>query len=208
MTLKKLLGSLALGAILVAPFGKTLHAATTSGSTQLKVTLPDIIILHYISDIHLNFATDISDNVDEGGNASTWTTAWNGTNSEGDELAQGTTLGSPSYELEGTNSTINVTLNDVWAIRGISSDGTASVSISGVDNLTNTQSDTIGISDWKVTDGTITADASITGVPLNGIPKSTATLGDVNLTLDLGAAHTSGDYTNSAAEYTITAETI
>ncbi len=207
MKLKNAIGAFILGATLVSPFGKTLHAAQASGSTDIMVRLPNIIILHYLSDLTLDFSTDISEGSDEG--ASSWTTAWNGGTSTGTaELAQGSGLNdNTTYELDG-NTTINVTIPNVWAIRGFSSNGTATVSIAeGNTTLTNTQADSIELSDFEVSDGSRTGD-EITGVALNGIAKSTATLGNVNLIMDLSGANTSGDYLGDGTEYTITATAI
>jgi len=212
MTLKKLLGSLALGAILIAPFGKTLHAAETSGSTRIKVTLPQIIILHYISEISLDFTTDLSTTIDEG--SGSWTTAWDGINTGGTaELTTGNLDDRPTFELEG-HTTISTSVPNVWAVRGLAENGEATVSIT--DNgttLTHTHdngSDTIELSGF-----TISSAGENTGttmdVALNGIARADATLGDVNFTMDLVDADSAGDYENTEVaefEYTITTVTI
>jgi len=212
MTLKKLLGSLVLGAILVSPFGKTLHAASTSGNTRIKVTLPQIIILHYISEISLDFTTDLTTSIDEG--SGSWTTAWDGTNAVStDELATGNLNARQTFELEG-NTSISTSVPNVWAVRGLAQNGEAAVSITE-SNTTLTHTHTNGSDTITLSDFTISSDGETTGtsmeVALNGIARTNATLGGVNFTMDLGDADSAGDYKNadgSGFEYTISAVTI
>ncbi|ACF45531.1 conserved hypothetical protein [Prosthecochloris aestuarii DSM 271] len=203
ITLKKKLGVLALSAAMSIPFSSSAHAAQTSGSTDIKVNLPDIIILHYISDITLNFGSDIGQSANE--SVASWTVAWDGATSDGSgELAVGN-LDDTSNEL-GDISPIDVTLPNVWAIRGLSSSGTATVEITGGNLTLANSSSSIALSDFTVS-GSGNTSASITA-DLNGLHKTTATVGDVNLKMDVSAAALSGEYDTSGTEYTITATTI
>jgi len=204
ITLKKKLGVLALSAAMSIPFGSSAHAVQTSGSTDIKVNLPDIIILHYISDITLNFGSDIGQSANESG--ASWTVAWDGATSDGSGELPGGNLDDTSNEL-GAISTIDVTLPNVWAIRGLSSIGTATVEIAGGNaTLANGTSSSIALSDFTVS-GSGNTSASITA-DLNGLHKTTATVGDVNLKMDVSAAALSGLYDTSGTEYTITATAI
>ena len=207
---KKTFTIVALAALLLTSFGKVSHATvsgtTATGNTSISITLPNIIILHYLSDVSLSFNTDISTGVDEG--AGSWNTSWSGTTSNGTgELAGSGLSDAPTYELDG-NSTINVTLPKVWAVRGISSNGTATVSIAqGNTSLANTQSDSIELSNLTVSTEGAGPGVSITA-DLDGLSKQNATIGNVGLTMDLASANTSGQYVAAGAEYTITATAI
>ena len=202
--LKKKLGVLALSAAMSISFGSSAHAVQTSGSTDIKVNLPDIIILHYISDITLDFGSDIGQSADESG--ASWTVAWDGATSDGSgDLAVGN-LDDTSNEL-GAISTIDVTLPNVWAIRGLSSDGTATVEIAGGNATLDNNSSSIALSNFTVSSGSGNTSASIAAA-LNGLHKDTATVGDVNLKMDVSAAALSGEYDTSGTEYTITATAI
>ena len=203
ITLKKKLGVLALSAAMSIPFSSSAHAVQTSGSTDIKVNLPDIIILHYISDITLNFGSDIGQSADE--SVASWTVAWDGATSDGSgELAVGN-LDDTTNEL-GAISNIDVTLPNVWAIRGLSSDGSATVAITGGNATLANGTSSIALSDFTVS-GSGNTSASITA-DLNGLHKTTATVGDVNLKMNVSAAALSGEYDTSGTEYTITATAI
>jgi len=209
MAHKKILSVLVLTAALAFPLGNNANAAQTSGSTSVSVTLPNIIILHYISGITLNFTTDITEGINEG--TASWTVAWDGTPSAGSlELANGASsnLSDAATELDGNPITVNIP--NVWAIRGFSSDGTATVAIT-LDNAqlgsgATGSSAYITMSNPQVDDNDGHVDATITAAPLNGIKKSTATVGDVNLTFDLDDAVESATY--SGGQYTITATAV
>jgi len=210
MAHKKILSVLVLTAALAFPLGNNANAAQTSGSTSVSVTLPDIIILHYISGITLNFTTDITEGINEG--TASWTVAWDGTPSVSPlELANGASsnLSDAATELDGNPITVNIP--NVWAIRGFSSDGTATVAIT-LDNNAQLDSGATGssayiiMSNAQVDDNDGHVGATITAAPLNGIKKSTATVGDVNLTFDLDDAVESATY--SGGQYTITATAV
>jgi len=209
MAHKKILSVLVLTAALAFPLGNNANAAQTSGSTSVSVTLPDIIILHYISGITLNFTTEITEGINEA--TTSWTVAWDGTPSEGTlELANGASsnLSNAVTELDGNPITVNIP--NVWAIRGFSSDGTATVAIklddARLDSEATGSSAYITMSNPQVDDNDGHVGATITAAPLNGIKKSTATVGNVNLTFDLQNAVESATY--SGGQYTITATAV
>lgn len=216
MKLKNAIGALILGATLVSPFGKTLNAAQTSGNTRIKVTLPEIIILHYISEISLNFTTDLTTRIDE--QSGSWTTAWDGTNSAGtNELANGASHNleaRPTFELDG-NTTINTSVPNVWAVRGLAPNAEATVTITQGKNTTLTHTHSNGSDTITLSGFTISSPDETTGVTmdvaLNGIARADATVGGVNFTMDLSLADSAGEYENadgSGFEYTISATTI
>lgn len=215
MKLKNAIGALILGAALVSPFGKTLNAAQTSGNTRIKITLPEIIILHYISEISLNFTTDLTTQIDE--QDGSWTTAWDGTNGTGpNELSNGAghnLEARTTFELEG-NTTISTSVPNVWAVRGLAPNAEATVAII-TDNTTLTHthsngSDTISLSDFSISSSGETTSTKM-DVALNGIARADATVGGVNFTMDLSQADSAGEYENADGngfEYTISATTI
>ena len=205
---KTILGVLALASVLTLLPPNNTKAASTSGSTSVSVTLPDVIILHYFSGITLNFNTDIEDPVNESAGSS-WTVSWDGTSSSTDELTDSNLddMTVTATDLDGGTVTVNIP--NVWAIRGFSSDGTATVEIDIDDSeLTATatgSSATIAMSDEKVDDNNGHVGDPITAA-LNGIRKTNATIGDVNLTFDFTNAVESGSYTGG--QYTITATAV
>jgi hypothetical protein len=181
--------------------GNTECAVSSRGTADISANVPEFIILHYYSSLSLNFATPESEGLDEGAN--TLNVSWKGDASGGEELASSNLLGA-KMELDGTTTTVR--MPNVWAVRGFSKNGTASVTAtipSGKGTLSNGESQ-IGISNVQVSDNSNTA-ATIT-TPLNGIARSRATIGSILFDLDFSKTNRSG--THSGGQYTITASTM
>lgn len=185
-------GSNSAQAVVAAP------GESTSGETKVQVKVPEFIILHYYSDLTLNFAAP-TQAIDEGDKS--WdNVAW----------STGTYDGEISLsDVKGVNSEDNVlvNLNNLWAVRGFSNNGNAKIKI---DNTTaemfnnENKKSVITMGDLKVTSNG-KSDSEIE-VPLNGISKARATKGGVSMTLDFSKTTTSGMHTGGV--YKITAETI
>jgi hypothetical protein len=176
-----------------------LMAATTSGTTNVTVTVPEFIVLHYYSSIALNFTTPASESVDQGSNSMDVT--WDGSTSNGSSLSSSNLIGA-KLELDGTATTVK--LNNVWAVRGFSKSGNATVSITLPGNKMTLGASEIGISNAQVTDGTMTGSTITT--KLNGITKTGATIGGIRMDLDFSKTTLSGTHTGGS--YMITATTI
>ncbi|NTV61802.1 MAG: hypothetical protein HGA77_10925 [Chlorobiaceae bacterium] len=186
-------------AALMTALSTPLMAASTSGTTNVTVTVPEFVILHYYSSIALNFATPDTEALDQGENS--MDAAWDGTTSNGSSLASANLM-TANIELDGTKTT--VTLNNVWAVRGFSKSGNASVSITLPGDRMTLGSSEIEISNAKVTDGTNMSSTITT--KLNGITKANATVGGVRMDLDFSKTTLSGAHTGG--RYMITATTI
>ncbi|MBM3162521.1 MAG: hypothetical protein FJZ79_04235 [Chlorobi bacterium] len=174
--------------------------ATKTGSTTVSITLPDCIILHYYSALNLRFE-DYSQAVDEGGGGS-WNVQWSGAADGGSQLSASTI----QDVLPGT---VAMTIPNVWAIRGLSPTGTAKVTISVVNNqmLSGSSKITIlsGAGQTRIDDNAGHSGTSI-NTSLNGLTTSSATIGNVRMTLDFSQTNMAG--THSGGQYKITAETI
>jgi hypothetical protein len=176
-------------------------AASTSGTTNVTVTVPEFIILHFYSSVTLNFATPDSEALNEGSNSVD--AAWDGTTSGGTDLAEANLMNA-ALELDGSKTTVK--LSNVWAVRGFSRNGNAKVEVTvpaGKAVMSNEGSE-ISISNVKVGDNT-TSGSSIT-TKLNGITRNSATFGNIEMDLDFSMTSRSG--LHSGAQYTITATTI
>lgn len=200
-TLNAKIGSLLLVIILSIMTTTPAIAASTSGTTNVTVTVPEFIILHYYSSVTLNFATPDSEALNEGSN--TVDASFDGTTSGGADLAEANLMNA-ALELDGSKTT--VTLSNVWAVRGFSTNGNAKVEVSvpaGKETMSLNGSE-ISISNVKVSDN-VTSGSSIT-TKLNGITKSNATFGNIEMDLDFSKTSRSGLHTGG--QYTITATTI
>lgn len=178
-----------------APNGKN------SGETTVQVSVPEFIILHYYSDLTLNFAAP-TQTVDEG--AMEWeNVAWTSGSYDGEIK-----LTKDAVEVNNDDK-VQVNLDNLWAVRGFSSKGKAKISIENktpnmVYGEANNQS-VISMGDLMVTSTGVKSGTGIE-VPLNGISKARATKGGVSMTLDFSKTTTSGMHTGGV--YKITAETI
>jgi len=173
--------------------------ASTSGETKVQVSVPEFIILHYYSDLTLNFAAP-TQSVDEGVKA--WdNVAWSTGSYDGDISLS---------DVKGVNNEdkVLVNLNNLWAVRGFSGSGNAKISIvNKMPNMVNQKNDKsiITMGDLMVTSAGV-ADPKEIRVTLNGISTGRATKGGVSMTLDFSETTTSGMHTGGV--YNITAETI
>ena len=171
-------------------------AAKTSGTTNVSVRVPEFIVLHYYSNITLNFATPTSEAIDEGSNSVD--ADWNG-NANGSELDANSLM---NASIDGTSTTVK--LNNVWAVRGFSTSGNAKVEVTVPSNTLKNGSSAITMSNVKVSDNAQSG-SSIT-TKLNGISQNRATTGNIEMDLDFSNTTRSGSHTGG--QYTITATTI
>lgn len=188
--------SLALALILST---SPIHAQAT-GATDIDITLPDIVILHYYSNVDVTISSTAL------GNFLTGTPGDQGFD-EGivAPVAGGFTqnLGIGPTALTGNPGAAVLTLQNAWAVRSLSLAGGTNTQLS-IANTNNTLSHitttaTITISSVAVNDGA-TSGASITfAAPGLLTPR----VGDVQLTLNLNNAVNAGDYLNGI--YTLTA---
>ncbi|UZJ36423.1 MULTISPECIES: hypothetical protein [unclassified Prosthecochloris] len=173
---------------------------SSSGTAKVTANVPQFIVLHYYSNLTLNFETPTSEALDQGDN--TMAVSWEGAAS-GDELSTASLMDA-KLELDGTKTTVK--MPNVWAVRGFSKSGNAEVTVtipSGGDELSNGESK-IGMSNVKVNDGENSGSSIKTN--LGGIAKSSATFGGIELDLDFSETSRSGSH--AGGQYTITASTI
>jgi hypothetical protein len=174
-------------------------AVIQSGTTTVTVTMPEYLVLHYYSDVALNFsATSASKPASSSPFSATWTTL-------GDREEM---LDAAASEVGPTSA--NITLKNAWAIAGLSNSGTATVSITGT-NFTSTKSGStskIDVSGYALasTNGVSGAvSGSTITTQLRGVNGQTQTTGDVKMKLDFTNTIESGAH---AGSFTITAQTI
>ncbi|WP_242678724.1 hypothetical protein [Psychrobacter pygoscelis] len=171
-------------------------AASISGSTDFRVTLPEILVLYHWDDAHLTL-TDVAttpDNDSDTGREISDTTAHDLT----------APLGNSPYTITGdvattapnnALNTVAVTLKNSWAVRSLSS---GDVSLS----LTNPNSTLKNVTDNSVTITTSNATLASTSNGVAGsnsanmtIPSGWApVMGDINFDLDLSSANKPGEY--------------
>lgn len=172
---------------------------SVSGTTNISIELPDLIILHYYSGMTLNFE-EISSTVDRG--SADFDVPWNGEAESSAELNdENTGINLPDM--------VSLKLSNVWAIRGLSPSGNAKVSISLNNNeLTSGSSRIIiegGEGNIQIDDNQGHSGTTI-NTSLKGIATSEATVGNVRMTLNFSETTRAGLHTGG--QYKITAETI
>jgi len=185
-----------IAALLLTGLSSKALAASTSGTTNVAVNVPEFIVLHYYSSITMNFDAPAAEAIDEGSNDID--ASWNGSTS-GNHL-DATTLMNASIEAGRTS----VRLQNVWAIRGFSTSGNARVEVTVPSSTLKQGSSEITMSNVKVSDNASSGQSITTR--LNGISKDRATVGNIEMDLDFSNTTRSGSHTGG--EYTITATTI
>lgn len=178
-------------AALAGGLAQTAHAAT--GTTAMTMDFPNIVILYYPSQLDLVFSAPTGagiDTVDVGAvNVST-------------NLGAAPTFNAAISATGGSlpTTTMTVTVDNVWAVRGISSTGTFDLSIT-LDTATNSApaGSTVTLSNLQLKAGASTG-ANLT-VPNLGF--GTPMVGGIVFDADLTGLTQSGQH--SGYQYTITA---
>jgi len=186
-TLKRSL--LATAAILA--MGTQAHAA--QGQTSVSFNFPNIVILHYVSDVTFDIPATVLGGADQAVNEGTGGTFTTLTGNTGMALT--------------INQTLNGFLgaaNNAWAVRGITTSGNIQVSIASTSLSATNGTSTVAMSNLQVSDGTNTAQ-TIT-VPAPGFAGANAVFGNVLMTLDFSGVTVAG--THTGATYTVTATAI
>ncbi|ACD90145.1 MAG: hypothetical protein HGA57_01400 [Chlorobium limicola] len=173
--------------------------ASTSGETKVNVNVPDFIILHYYSNLTMNFAAP-TQSLDEG--AKSWDNVSWSTGTYDGAIA----LSQDAKEVN-NGEDVKVSLNNVWAVRGFSPSGSAKITIENkTPTITNKETkSSIEMKNLALTSGSVSPKESIE-VKLNGISKSRATKGGISMDLDFSKTITSG--LHEGGQYKITAITI
>ncbi len=175
-------------------------AATKTGTTNVSIVLPDLIILHYYSALNLTFE-QYTQSVNEG-SAGTYNVQWSGTTDSGNTM----TTSSLQNVLPGT---VSMTIPSIWAVRGLSPSGNAQVSISVLNSQLVSGSSRVtiltGSGNTEINDNAGHSGTSIT-TALNGITSDNATIGNVKMTLDFSQTTLSGAHIGG--QYMITAVTL
>jgi len=203
-----LLRTIAIAATLLAagiPASASAATQSASGTSVLTVTVPDVIILDYFTSVNLGLAGQ-TESHDHGtyaqANIGGGDQSFDGTGA----LTSGTLADATAAALKGSDVTL--TMKNMWAVRGFSTSGKATVSVNGPATLTKSgTSSSIGVSKLQVMlDGADASSASNSiSANLKGLQKANATMGDVLMSLNFTNTSVSGDYTGSI---TITAVTM
>ena len=193
--MKKLIKSSLVAIAAIAALGTQTFAA--SGQTDVSFNFPNIVILHYISDVQFDIPATIfgSDSIDEGtgGVLNTFVSPI----ISGD-AAVSITTGAALNSFKGT-------INNAWAVRALAGAGGVDVSIA-IDTAEahNGASSYVHISNATVTDGTQSGATINFSSP--GLDATNAVYGAVKFDIDFTATKVSGMHTG--AQYTVTAVAI
>lgn len=178
-------------------------AQSASGSTDVDINLPEILVLHYFSNVDVTISGTV---------LQTWLGA---TSDVGTEAGSGAVSGSTiqtdvdisnaaSYGTTNDASSVPLTLLNAWAVRSLApSLSSTQVAITLDDGtLSHAGGDSITVSSAGVRQSGGGAFGANTSFAPPGLvsPK----LGDVQLTLDLTSATTSGDYLDGQFTLTVT----
>lgn len=193
---------LALGCLLATA---NMASAQASGATDLDISFPDIVVLHYFSNVDVQLTSNA---------LGTWLTGSAGDSSYDEGTASPAAGGFTQDLAIGPSALLNdpaaavLRLENAWAVRAISfgAFGTTQVSIANTQPTLNHSltASSMTISSAAVDDGS-SSGASIT-FAAPGLSNGNAVVGDVVLTMDMSAALDAGDYLDGV--FTITAQNI
>lgn len=177
---------------------------TASGTSTIYVSVPDVIILDYFNNINLGLVGQTESHGLDSYNQA----AIDGRQQTIDGSGELSTVSLADANLAALRgSDITLTLRNVWAVRGFSSSGKATVSIAGDSFLRKeSSSSSIGVSklQLRLDGGQASSGGRSVSADLKGIQKVNATMGDVLMGLNFSNTSVSGDYTGTI---TITAVT-
>lgn len=188
-------------ALTTAVMGTTAHAKSVQGAIDLKVTIPEVLVLYHWDSAHLNLTDAVTDGIDNDADRE----IMNGQHMDNAELVKDgsyTITGavpSTGKELDFDAGKLSVKLQNAWAVRAISSDKVSLTATIQKDTLTN------GTSKILVSDIGLTATGANASVAETVAPASLKvasgwkeTQGDITFKLDLTQAKEKGDYTSGA----------
>ncbi len=185
--------------------------AQASGTVDIDISFPPLIILYYYSDITVTIPSAALLNLMTGGDDDIETTGGTVDVSASGGILEGTLAG-PGTDLDVNPADVNLHLNTIWAVRsvGAASGNNTQVVVSAPENATLTGSNggTIVVDDTDIRKNGGTFDGNRQDdFPPTGL--GSYQLGDVLLELDISSASTEGTYSNATGgQFTITASSL
>ena len=195
--LLKFMGAAVVAAACFSPVNHDACAASQTGTTTLTVTVPPYVVLYYPTSLKVILADAGSTKT------STADVSWTETDTDPNPALTVSPFTAPY------SATKALTVPKIWAIRGISASGSATVAIAGTSSQTTTVTNSgnnILISGLSVSSGSVASNSSIS-VPLTGM---TPVYGNVGMTLNMADLNStsggviSGDYTGGQYSITVT----
>ncbi len=190
----KFLSKIALATITVS-MASFASAASISGSTDFRITLPEILVLYHWDDAHLiledletttandSDPREVSDDRDHNLTATIGVNAY--------EIIQNPVKVDTYSELSSGN-TVEVTLKESWAVRSLST-GNVTLALTNTENVLKNV--TVDTSTITTTNAVLVSNTTPSGSVTIEIPSGwEATKGDINFTLNLTNANHSGEY--------------
>lgn len=187
--MKSALKKIVLNGLIITSMTTSNPTYAASGQTSVTVSFPEIVVLHYRSDLTINFTGNSDLSVDE--------------NTTNISVPLGSATGDGTISTSGTATTsIPVEVQNMWAVRGITSTGEIEVSAQ-IDTASGT---TTGGS--EVVMGSLLAKSGVSsGATINvtssGLAIANAVYGGITFNLDITNVIETGSHTGM--EYTITA---
>lgn len=178
-------------------------AAQATGATDVDITLPDIVILHYFSNVDLAISSTVMGNflVGSGGDSS----YDEGTSTPG---GGGFTfdLNIGPSALTGDPSSASLVLENAWAVRSLSLAGGTNTQL--VISVTDATLDHVSTTASMAITAAIVDDGATSGstITFAATGLHTPRIGDVELTLDMTNAVNAGEYADGV--FTLTATNI
>lgn len=190
--LKKTILSAALAASFVAlglAASGAAHAAP-SGQTTFTVKVPAVTILDYYQSIQLNIDANAMETLAGAGGAQTPSGAITATSGSGSSLTADAAIKASG---SGNLSAVNLTINNAWAVRSITSagGGLTTVTVAFQNGSTSTLN---GVTDNTASIGLSGIGTDYTAQAGKGLAAGDAVPGDITMTMDLSNAKSADTY--------------
>lgn len=198
-------GKLAVSALALSVASVASAAAPISGSTDFRVTLPEVLVLYHWDDAHLileEIATTTANDSDAREISDTSTHDLTATLGEGPYTISGDVSTTAPTGTNSVNGVVNVTLKNSWAVRSLSS---APVKLALTNPNPTLKHETVAASTIAIVADSAKLDSAGTGVANSGsanitIPSGFAPVfGDIVFDLNLANANNSGSYNTRGA---------
>lgn len=178
----------ALLSLAIAGLVSTQAQAAVTGSMDLSVTMPEILVLYHFDKVTLDLTAAAAEQVV----------------SEGDKVVTGTATITPvtgalsiqGATTVGTTSNVAVTLNNAWAVRSISANTVKVAGSIESTELTGANGSVIGVTGMNLTSGTES------GADVDLSSQWAVQTGNIEFELDLSNATEAGVYDNNGTSDT------
>ena len=181
--------------LVVVPVTESAKAQSASGSTSLSINFPEVVVLHYWTDLTMSISQDNLLNYVTGSNGSGGGLALNDTGGAGNLDNSFTGDANVTTTVSGGSlSAAQVLIQNAWAVRALTDGTQVQVELTSVPTQLAGTSTNIPVSAFYTSTGGVGTSDTVT---FNSPGLLNPEFGDVSFTMNFSSATEAGDYTGS-----------